>query len=113
MPQRLHVSITGLQLRHPWQGPIFWFHTLRAMAQARKAPGNLLTQGRVINGVHHTLTVWTSEEAMRAYVRSGSHLVAMQSFKGFALGRVVSFAADRAPGWSEVPAIWSQRGRIV
>lgn len=68
---------------------------------------------RRINGVHHTLSVWTDKDAMRAYLTSGPHLEAMRLFPKIATGKVVGYHAKLAPDWSEVHAIWLERGRVV
>lgn len=113
MPQNVYISITGLRVRRFYHLPSFWSHALRSMAQARKAPGNLFAEARKIDGIHHTLSVWTDRDAMRAYLTSGPHLDAMRLFPRIAAGRVVGFHAPHAPDWAEVPAIWSERGRVV
>ncbi|MDG1130144.1 MAG: hypothetical protein P8N68_13690 [Paracoccaceae bacterium] len=113
MPQDVYVSITGLQVRRVWHIPSFWSHAIRSMVQARKAPGNISADARTINGVHHTLSVWTDQDAMRAYLTAGPHLEAMRLFPSIATGKVVGYLAQQAPDWSEVHAIWRERGRVV
>jgi quinol monooxygenase YgiN len=66
-PPEFYVSITGLQVRQPRYLPSFWSHAVRAMAQARSAPGNISADTRTIDDVHHTLSVWTDQAAMRAF----------------------------------------------
>jgi len=83
------------------------------MAQARNAPGNISADARSIDGVHHTLSVWIDKDAMRAYLAAGPHLEAMRMFPGIATGKVVGYLATQAPDWSEVHAIWLERGRII
>ena len=113
MPQDVYVSITGLQVRRVWHIPSFWSHAMKSMVQARSAPGNLSADARTINGVHHTLSVWTDKDAMRAYLTAGPHLEAMRLFPSIATGKVVGYLAPQAPDWSEVHAIWLERGRVV
>lgn len=113
MQNDIYVSITGLQVRRIWNHPVFWFHAMRSMRQARAAPGNISAAARTINGVHHTVSVWTSRDAMRAYLSAGPHLDAMRVFPKIAQGKVVGFATQVAPRWSEVHAIWRDRGRVV
>ncbi len=86
---------------------------MKSMVQARSAPGNLSADARTINGVHHTLSVWTDKDAMRAYLTAGSHLEAMRLFPSIATGKVVGYLAQQAPDWSEVHAMWLERGRVV
>ncbi len=75
-----YVSITGLQLRSPFYAPAFWWHAVRSMRQAYAAPGLISAQARKIRGVHHTVTLWDNEAAMRAYLVTGAHLGAMKAF---------------------------------
>lgn len=113
MPQDVNVSITGLQVQRVWHIPSFWSHAMKSMVQARNAPGNLSADARTINGVHHTLSVWTDKKAMLAYLTAGPHLEAMRLFPSIATGKVVGYLAPQAPDWSEVHAIWLERGRVV
>lgn len=113
MPPDVYVSITGLQVRRVWHVPSFWFHAMKSMVQARKAPGNISAEARTINGVHHTLSVWADRQAMQAYLTAGPHLDAMRQFPRMATGKVVGYPAVQAPDWSEVHAIWQERGRDV
>jgi quinol monooxygenase YgiN len=109
----VYVSITGLRIRRPWHAPQFWFHAIRSMAQARSAPGNILAETRRVNGVHHTLSVWTDRDAMLAYLASGAHLRAMRLFRRIATGRTYGFTTRDVPPWSQVPAIWAEKGAVV
>ncbi len=109
----IYVSITGLQLRGPWHAPRFWWHAVRSMMQARSAPGNVIAEARIIAGVHHTLSAWTDEAAMRAYLSSGAHRKAMRVFRAIATGRTLGFTAERVPDWSSARALWEADGRVV
>lgn len=113
MPQDVYVSITGLRVRRVWHIPSFWSHAMASMVQARRAPSNISAEARSIDGVHHTLSVWTDRQAMRAYLTTGPHLDAMRRFPRIATGKVVGYLAPQAPDWSEVHAIWLDRGREV
>jgi len=109
----IYVSITGLRLNGPLQTPRFWWHAVRSMMQAKRAPGNLKAETRFIDGVHHTLTAWTDEAAMRAYLVTGAHLMAMKVFRRMATGSVIGFSTDSVPDWTEARRIWEERGRVV
>lgn len=108
-----YVSITGFTVRGPWAAPRFWWLTLRAMAQARRAPGNLVASGNVIDGVAHTLTAWEDRAAMRAFLTSGAHARAMRAMPGLGSGRTVGRAMERVPDWTEARAIWDAEAREV
>jgi quinol monooxygenase YgiN len=109
----MYISITGLRLKGLLSFPRFAWYAVGSMRQAQTAPGNLRADARRIDGVHHTLTVWTDRAAMLAYLRSGAHLRAMRAFHAIATGAVLGYEADVAPEWSEIPAIWQERGRTV
>jgi hypothetical protein len=95
-----YISITGLRLKSVLNGPAFWWHAIRSMQQAEDAPGNISAEARIINGIHHTLTVWENEAAMRAF-----HLMAT--------GKTLGFSADTPPNWDEVHRLWLDQGRPV
>ncbi|TCM53145.1 hypothetical protein C8J36_107107 [Rhizobium sp. PP-F2F-G48] len=111
--QSVYVSITGLQLKARRHQPRFWWHAIRSMIQARKAPGNLSTDARLIDGVHHTRTAWTDEAAMRRYLVAGAHLQAMKAFGAIATGKTLGFTTDALPDWDEVHRLWQTEGRSV
>lgn len=70
-PETVYVSITGLTLKSPFHGVRFSWHAMGSFSQAAQAPGNLSTDARKVDDVHHTLTVWTSRQAMLTYLRQG------------------------------------------
>ena len=109
----VYVSITGIRVKGPTQLVPFWWHASRSMAQAQRAPGNLRAEARMIDGIHHTLSVWETEAAMRRYLVSGAHGRAMRAFAGIGSGKTLGFETDRVPDWSEVHALWQTRGREV
>lgn len=102
----VYVSITGLRLKGPLSVVRFWRHALPSMAQAKRAPGNISADARKIGGVYHTLSVWTAESAMRAYLTSGAHKNAMANFHRVATGYAFGFPAEHPPAWSEVHGLW-------
>ena len=108
---KVYVSITGLELKAVHHAPRFWWHAVRAMNQARNAPGNLRAEARAINQVHHTLSVWTDETAMRRYLVEGAHKAAMKAFPTIATGKTYGFFTSDIPDWDQVPALWHAHGR--
>lgn len=91
----------------------FWWHAIRSMNQARKAKGNISAEAKTINGVHHTVSVWTDEKAMRAYLVTGPHLKAMKAFHPIATGKTLGFYADKAPDWNSIHDLWVKKGKVV
>lgn len=109
----VYVSITGLEITSPRHSSRFWWHAVRSMNQAREATGNISAEARTVNSVHHTLSVWTNEAAMRAYLSTGAHLQAMKAFPSIATGKTLGFNAEQPPHWDDVHALWAARGRVV
>lgn len=106
----VYVSITGLRLKSPFHAVWFWWHAIRSMLQAQGAPGNLRAEARAINGVQHTLTVWTDRAAMRRFIVTGAHAQAMRAFPQIATGSTFGFETDRVPDWGDVHQLWQERG---
>ena len=111
MTDPVYVSITGLRLNGLWHAPVFWWHAIASMNQARGAVGCLSAEARTINGIHHTRSVWVSQDAMRAYLTTGAHLTAMTLFKRIATGKTFGFETRDVPGWDQVHALWLEKGR--
>ncbi len=109
----IYVSITGLTLRRPWHAFRFYWYAIPSIRQARAAEGNLHTAVKTVNGVHHTLTAWRDEQAMRAFLQSGAHGRAMRSFDDFAEGKTFGFEAVAIPSWDEALTLWRAMGRDV
>lgn len=109
----VYISITGLQLKGRRHFFRFWWHAIRSMAQARGAEGNIATDARLINGVHHTRTVWKDESAMRRYLLAGAHLKAMKAFGSIATGKTLGFYSENIPDWADVHKTWQTSGKPV
>lgn len=109
----IYVSMTGFRPKGLTQLPSFWWRTIKSFAQARRAPGNLLTTGRVLDGVYHTMTAWSDRSSMLDFVSGGAHLKAMKNFRVIGAGRVFGFACQEIPDWDVVYQLWKQHGREV
>jgi hypothetical protein len=72
------LSLTRVRLRSWRFVPLFVPHSLRSVRQLRLAPGFL--GGKMLaerNLAFWTVTAWTDEAAMRAYMLGGDHRAAM------------------------------------
>lgn len=110
---QVYVSVTGLRLRAFWHAPRFWRLAVRAMAEAKTAPGNISALARSLKGVHHTLSVWESEADMRAYLTAPRHLAAMKGFRAIATGETIGYLADTPPDRAEALARWNAGAKAV
>ena len=110
---QVYVSITGLTLKSLLYAVPFWWHASQSFSQATRAKGNLFADARRVGDVHHTLTIWTSRDAMRAYLGAGPHRRALKAYQSIGSGRVHGYYADIAPGWDEALRVWEREARAV
>jgi hypothetical protein len=108
-----YISITGLKLKSMRYTISFWWHAIGSMNQARAAQGNISADAKTINGVHHTVSVWIDEQAMRTYLVTGPHLKAMKAFHSIATGKTLGFYAEKSPDWDTIHDLWVKEGKVV
>ncbi|GAX17786.1 hypothetical protein FisN_24Hu145 [Fistulifera solaris] len=110
-----YVSITGLQLKSIFYAPLFWYHAIPSMIQARSSPGNIRAEAFAHNGIQHTISVWTDRESMLQYMRKGAHLQAMKVFDTVSgYGKIYGYETDCVPvDQEEILEIWEKYGRLV
>lgn len=97
MADRYFCSATRLRLRGPRQVLPFLRWSATAALAAGGTPGNVRTKllGLPPIPVYFTITVWESEEAMRAFVRTERHRQAMARMDRFArAGSFARFTSD-------------------
>ena len=107
------ASITELRLKNIFSFILFIKHAVRSKIQADSAQGivsvEVKSSGLLIQ---RTLTVWESEEALKKYIRSGSHLVAMKSFSKIAnKSYTAKFKVTSKPTWEEALEYLKTQGR--
>ena len=113
MTGTVHVVVTGLRLKAALYAPLFGYHAVRSMAQARREPSCRFAEARTVDGFHHTLTVWDSAAAAAAYGQSGAHRAAAAVFSKIATGAVYHGDARQRPEWTEALSLWRSRGVAV
>jgi len=78
----IFISITRLRLRSIRFLPGFLIYASRSLRQCKRMPGfgggSLLADRKL---TFWTMTLWTDQSAMRAYVASGAHLKAMPKLR--------------------------------
>jgi len=109
----VYVSITGLRIRSNLHYPQFYRLAGAVMTQAKKSHGIIEVEARIINGIHHTLSIWESEYHMREFLLTGAHLQAMQVLKNIATGKTIGYFSNNPPKWAEVHDIWVRDGREI
>ena len=108
-----YISITGLKTKSRFRSLQFWWHAIRSMAQARRDPHCQLAMAKRMDGIAHTITVWTSRKDMLAFLMSGAHRDAMRVFSKIGTGYGFGFEADAAPHWDEAHRLWLERGETL
>ena len=109
------VSVTRLRVRSWKFLPQFLFHTIRSAWQVKKASGaQSATLLRQDWRTYWTRTIWTDEAAMRKFMISGNHRVAMPTLLYIcdeaSVGRWDQHDSTR-PSWDEVHRRMQQEGR--
>jgi len=96
------VALGRIVLRPDASRLRFVWLALLSRIQARLSRGNIYASARSGGDgrTFHSLSVWTSEYAMRAYARSGAHRRAMQASRDMAAQvEFVHWRASVAPDW--------------
>ena len=110
------ISLTRLRIRSLRFLPLFAFHTLRSLAQIKRAPGfrsgSLLPDRR---WTFWTLTAWDDKESMRNYMASGAHKAAMPKLMHWCNEASVAHweqPTDQLPSWAQAETRMRETGRI-
>ncbi|WP_299473741.1 hypothetical protein [uncultured Roseibium sp.] len=109
---RYHVSVTGLRLKGWFHVIRFWRHAAPSFRQVKDAEGIVMAKVLKRGGVHHTLTVWESETAMKRFLYRGAHRMAIKAFPAIASGTTCSFPSDVIPSWDEALEYLAKHGRF-
>ncbi|MFC8530858.1 antibiotic biosynthesis monooxygenase [Nocardia sp. NPDC057227] len=105
--ETLHVLTSRLPLNRYSDIPRFLRWTLRIRRQLRRAPGcvGYTLDARLLSKTFWTLSAWSDEASMEAFVRSDAHALMLADMKGRvgAPGFITSPATpDRLPlSWSD------------
>ena len=101
------AAIVGTRLKTWRKAPVFFWHSLRSLQQARQAPGQIWAGITARDGVLFSLTVWDSPAAMRAYALTGAHLAAMKAAPRLVKTvRLHHFPCASIPDWNEALDRW-------
>jgi len=63
---------------------------------------------KLVDGFHHTLTVWETKKDMRKFVLSPIHMRAMKIFLKITTGSTICYKTDKMPSWGETLSIWQK-----
>jgi hypothetical protein len=109
------VSTTRLRVRSWRFLPIFFFQAMRSGRQAAAADGNLATRLlREQRNTFWTLTSWSSEAAMKAFMHSGVHGPVMRKLLHWCDEASMDHwtqESDELPTWPQVHTRMQRDGR--
>ncbi|MEV0355615.1 antibiotic biosynthesis monooxygenase [Nocardia sp. NPDC050697] len=104
--ETLHVLTSRLPLNHYGDIPRFLRWTLRIRKQLRQAPGcvGYTLDARLPRKTFWTLSAWSDEAAMEAFVRSGTHALMLADMAG-RVGTPGFVASTASP--EQIPLSWA------
>jgi heme-degrading monooxygenase HmoA len=109
------VSVTRLRLRSWLYLPAFFLHSTRSANQAAAAPGNLAVRLlRDRGNAFWTMTAWSSDAEMKAFMHAGAHGAAMRKLLDWCdEAAVTHWTQDSAslPTWEEGHERLQREGR--
>ena len=106
------VSVTRLRLRSVWFFPLFAWHAVRSLKQARASAGCLDALVHNFGGAYWTLTLWTDAAAMRAFMLSGAHRKAMPRLASWCdEASVAHWQTATMPSWPDAVRRLGSDGR--
>lgn len=108
------ISVTRLRLARRRLFPVFMFHALRSAFQVKRADGCLNMALRANGRIHYTMTAWRDPAALRAFMSSGHHRIAMPKLAGWCdEAAVVRFEheGDQLPSWEAAEEMLETHGR--
>ena len=109
------VSLTRLRIRSMWFMPGFGWHAMRSNSQVKRAQGFL--RGGLLpdrERTFWTMTMWDSQESMRAFLLTGAHKKAMPKLLDWCDEASVAHweQEDEAlPSWEEADRRMRESGR--
>lgn len=97
----MKVIITSLELRSPFKFFALSLYALKVVKQL-KTTNYVDFKKKGAWKKHYTMTLWKTDEDMKAFATSGSHLEAMKKSKQIAKEiRTVTIEADKLPNWKK------------
>ena len=108
----MKATITSIKLKGPFKFFLLSWKALHIIRQLRTTNCKAFKK-RGIWTMHYTMTLWNSEEELRAFSESGAHLAAMKESKALAKEiRTITIDADKLPNWKEAKKLLEQ-GHVI
>jgi len=101
------IAIGGITVAPGLAQAEFSYHTLRSLAQVRRAPGMIASHVTEDQGMYFSLTAWESPAQMKRFATSGAHAKAMARMQAMgASGMFHHYHSDAVPTWAEALSRW-------
>ncbi len=109
----MKMTITSIRLRSPFKFfplSLYALHILRQL----KSTNYVEFKKTGLWTMHYTMTLWNSEEDLKAFAASGAHLEAMQKGANIATEiRTLTIDAEQLPNWKTAKKMLAEQGKAV
>jgi len=107
----MKASITSIELKGPMKFFALSSQALKVTKQL-KATNHIAFKKSGFWTKHYTMTLWKSEEELKAFAQSGAHIEAMKASKEIAKEiRTITIDTDKLPNWKEAKNLL-QNGKV-
>jgi hypothetical protein len=97
----MKVTITSIELKGPLKFFALSIRALEIVKQLKKSNHKGFKK-KGFWTTHYTMTLWSNEEDMKDFAKSGAHLEAMRTSKQIAKEiRTITIDANKFPNWTE------------
>ena len=101
----MKLTITSIELKGPFKFFALSAHARKVIMQLRTTDCKQY-KARGFWTTHYTMTLWSSEQELKDFAKSGAHLEAMKISKNIAKEiRTLTIDSDQMPPWSEAKAM--------
>jgi heme-degrading monooxygenase HmoA len=101
----MHVTVTYIRLRSPWQFFLLSYYAMKITLQLRTQPGFVKMKNTGFGRDHYTMSLWKTREDIKAFAKSGAHLVAMGKTHELSTDlKTLTYEADVLPAWPDAKA---------
>ena len=109
----MKVTITSLELKSPWKFFSLSYQAMKILQQLQKT--NCVKKKTTgFWTTHYTMTLWRSEEELKAFSKSGRHLEAMKTGNQIAKEiRILTIDATELPDWNQAKIMLKEKGRVL
>jgi hypothetical protein len=107
----MKATITSIQLKGPFKFFALSARALKIIRQLKAGPCRDFKK-KGWGSSHYTMSLWDSEEELKAFARSGAHREAMQASASIAREiRTITIEAQVLPDWPEAKALLA-KGKV-